>query len=410
LSPVPPARWLVLGLFLVGLALSITLSQATLALLGVFWLLRLRDPAVRATVALPLGWPFLALAVATLVSALAAANPWASLAAAKSLLLAIAFFGLANFLEDAGEAGWFLSGLLLLMAAVSLLGVAQVAFCPEHPWTGTLLERWTRKCHRARGFYSIYMTLAGVLTLVLLATLPRLLPGPGRRRWWWPAAWALCALGLLFTYTRGAWLGVLAGTATLAGLLRRAWLILGVGGLVLATLVLLAGGALEQRFRSLVDPEDATFRERLLMWESGLAILRDHPVTGVGIGQLKVVYPGYALDEAVKKHTSHLHNTPLQIAAERGILGLVAWLWLWVAFFRRGLGIFRGLPPDRGRERRLVAGSLGAIAGFLVAGLSEYNFGDSEVVMVAYVAMAVPFVVERAAGLTSSAARRPGAP
>jgi hypothetical protein len=36
-----------------------------------------------------------------------------------------------------------------------------------------------------------------------------------------------------------------------------------------------------------------------------------------------------------------------------------------------------------------------AIAGFLVGGLTEYNFGDSEVVMVAYAVMALPFVVER---------------
>jgi hypothetical protein len=40
-------------------------------------------------------------------------------------------------------------------------------------------------------------------------------------------------------------------------------------------------------------------------------------------------------------------------------------------------------------------GSLAALTGFLVGGLSEYNFGDSEVVMVAWVMAALPFVVER---------------
>jgi hypothetical protein len=45
------------------------------------------------------------------------------------------------------------------------------------------------------------------------------------------------------------------------------------------------------------------------------------------------------------------------------------------------------------QERALVAGSLAAITGFLVAGLTEYSFGDSEVVMVAWTIMAVPFVV-----------------
>jgi hypothetical protein len=41
-------------------------------------------------------------------------------------------------------------------------------------------------------------------------------------------------------------------------------------------------------------------------------------------------------------------------------------------------------------------GSLAAVAGFLVGGLTEYNFGDSEVVMVAYTVMALPFVAARA--------------
>ena len=47
-------------------------------------------------------------------------------------------------------------------------------------------------------------------------------------------------------------------------------------------------------------------------------------------------------------------------------------------------------------ERALVAGSIAAIAGFLVAGLFEYNFGDSEVAMLAYAVMALAFAASRA--------------
>jgi hypothetical protein len=56
--------------------------------------------------------------------------------------------------------------------------------------------------------------------------------------------------------------------------------------------------------------------------------------------------------------------------------------------------IARRLPEDAARERALVVGSLAAIVGFLVAGLSEYNFGDSEVVLVAWALMALPWVAE----------------
>jgi O-antigen ligase len=84
-----------------------------------------------------------------------------------------------------------------------------------------------------------------------------------------------------------------------------------------------------------------------------------------------------------------VHNTPLQILVERGLLGLAAWLAIWSAFYRRAIGTLRGLAASRSRERALVAGSIAAATGFLVAGLSEYNFGDSEVVMVAWAVMAL---------------------
>ena len=92
-----------------------------------------------------------------------------------------------------------------------------------------------------------------------------------------------------------------------------------------------------------------------------------------------------------------MHNTPLQILVERGVLGLAAWLAIWAAFFARCVGLLRRLPGEAAAERALVVGSLAAIVGFLVAGLSEYNFGDSEVVMVAWALMALPWAVERGA-------------
>jgi hypothetical protein len=52
------------------------------------------------------------------------------------------------------------------------------------------------------------------------------------------------------------------------------------------------------------------------------------------------------------------------------------------------------LPADAVVERGLVIGSIAAITGFLIGGLSEYNFGDSEVVMVAWTIMALPWAAE----------------
>jgi O-antigen ligase len=237
------------------------------------------------------------------------------------------------------------------------------------------------------------MTLAGVLNIALLATLPRVLPG-GVRAWSGPV-WLLTALGLAMTYTRGAWIGLGAGAAALLPLTRRGRLAL-LAGLVLLPVLFLAGPRdLSHRFRSMFDPDEAGIKERVYMWRSGAAMWRERPLLGWGPGGVKREYSRYALPEAFKKRTGHVHNTPLQILVERGVLGLAAWLAIWIAFYRRAIGLLRALDPSRTRARALVAGSIAAVTGFLVAGLSEYNFGDSEVVMVVWAVAALPWAVER---------------
>ncbi|HEX6082562.1 MAG TPA: hypothetical protein VF197_23215 [Methylomirabilota bacterium] len=56
----------------------------------------------------------------------------------------------------------------------------------------------------------------------------------------------------------------------------------------------------------------------------------------------------------------------------------------------RARAAIRQLPAERTAERALVVGSIAVITGFLIGGLSEYNLGDSEVVMVVWVIMALP--------------------
>src|SRR5438132_13206860 len=115
-----------------------------------------------------------------------------------------------------------------------------------------------RKCGRARGFFSIYMTLGGVLTLVLVSALPRVALG-SRSAVWAVPAWLVGLVSLGLTSVRGAWLGFAVGVAGCALGLRRRWLVLAALGLVLGGGVVFAPELL-RRAQSVGDRADDTPR------------------------------------------------------------------------------------------------------------------------------------------------------
>ncbi|MBI2526455.1 MAG: O-antigen ligase family protein [Candidatus Rokubacteria bacterium] len=396
-------RRALLGAFVLGLGFSITLSQSALAALTLLWLWRLRDPTVRARQTWPLVGPLCAFAAATLLSAALSAEPGASLAASRGLLMGAALWVTADAVAGDAAAQRFLSALTLVAAAAACMGLVQVLACPGEPSSPGLLRWFFHRCDRARGAFSIYMTLAGVLNVVLLAALPRLLVGPGRA--WRGLAWLAMLLGLGATYTRGAWLGFALGVMAVVALARRRRLVVAAALLAVAAIAALAPGPLGYRLRSMGDPAEAGVKERRYMWQSGIRMWAERPWLGVGPGGVKRRYAEFALPEAFKKRTGHVHNTPLQILVERGVLGLAAWLWIWVAFFVRAAGLLRARPRDDHAGRALVLGSMAAAVGFLGAGLSEYNFGDSEVTLVMCALMALPFAAARPGPDTPGGAR-----
>jgi O-antigen ligase len=197
---------------------------------------------------------------------------------------------------------------------------------------------------------------------------------------------------LALTLTRSAWVGVFAGVGTLFLLKDRR--LVGLLPIVVAIVVGVAPASVTDRVYSMFDRNDPTSRDRMAMLESGRAMVRDYPLTGVGPDMVQHVYPRYRVPWAVQPSNPHLHNVPMQIAAERGLPALAAWVWFIGA-------AIRGLWPRlrRSRTPALAAGGLAAIAAMLAAGLFEYNFGDSEFLMLFLVMITAPFAADRDGGL-----------
>ena len=389
------ARRALLAAFVLGLGFSITLAQAALALLTLLWLGRLCGRETRDAVRWPLWRPVLAFGAVSVMSALLAAHPAEALAACKKLLLVATFYVSTDELDSAERAERLLSALALVVAAAAMAGLLQVSFCPGYEADYGSPAWLYHRCARARGFFSSYMTLAGVLSLTLLVSLPRLLLGTSFRPWF-ALEWFASLAGLAATYTRGAWIGFASGVLALWPAIRKRRWLLAAGFLVMGVAVMAGPQRLRERALTMTDPGDVTVKERIYMWRSGIVMWREPPWLGVGPGGVKREYRHYAQAEVLRKRTGHLHNSALQILVELGVAGLLAWLWIWAAFFTEAVRLLRRLPATAIRERALVAGSIAAITGFLIAGMSEHNFGDSEVVMLAWMIMALPFTVRGA--------------
>ena len=252
---------------------------------------------------------------------------------------------------------------------------------------------------RPMGSLSHYMTYSGLIMLVLAAAVARLLFYPAQRIWPAVAVPAL-AVALAATQTRNACLGALAAIACLLPL-RQVRLLLAVPVLILVFVV--AAPAADQGPRVL-DRESAGRLEpgSTPMLVMGREMVRDHPLFGVGPEMVGRVYGQYLQPNPVHTYNPHLHNVPVQIAAERGLPALAMWLWFVVT---AAWGLFQEFR--RGPAPSLAAAGLGAIVAMLVAGLFEYNFGDSEFMMLFLALITLPYAaLGSAPAVRSTAARR----
>jgi O-Antigen ligase len=389
-----------LTLLLVALLTSITAVGVLIPLLVLASLARLTDPTARAHYRFPLAMPILAFALVSLISALVSDHRPTSILALRHLYPVLLFFIVANEFRSAEQIGRALWWFGATVVVVSVYAMLQTLVCTTSIDIPALVA-WALKlkfpaCRqpsvepfRAKGFFSIYMTLGGSLLVALSLSLAAATLGRERWRPALQSGFALVALAL--TYVRNAWVGLGAALVVVV-LLSRRWLLLTLAGAAVI-LALALPSPMRGKIVSMFDPVSPSVSERLYFWKAGGQMVLEAPLLGLGPGAVKIEYPNYRDAATRRSGTSHLHSNVVQIAAERGMLGLVTWCAIWLAFLVRAARIYSGLPPGRSDARALVAGSIAAVVGFLVAGLFEYSFGDSEVIGLVWVVAAFPFAL-----------------
>ena len=342
-------------------------------------------------------WPLAAYAGATLVASFFSVDPRISFEDCKQLVL----FAIVpiTYRLFRGERSLTAVDVVITVGALNAIyGIVQYG----------ILD-FDNVARRVQGNLGHYMTYSGVIMLVACTAVARVMFRRRERIW---AALVLPAVlvALVLTLSRNAWVGACAGIGTLFLLrdLRSVFRMAALLPVALGLFIAFAPSAITDRLYSAVSLKEAygdsvtststvqSNRDRIAMIKSGLRIVRDNPLTGVGPDMVIQVYPGYREPTAVSQRNSHLHNVPLQIAAERGLPALAIWLWfvvvLLVDFVR--LRKTSSLPS-------LASAGIACVVAMLAAGMFEYNFGDSEFLMLFLVLITLPYAAGRVAPLAA---------
>ncbi len=116
-------------------------------------------------------------------------------------------------------------------------------------------------------------------------------------------------------------------------------------------------------------------------------MIRDRPFFGQGIGSFFWRLPAYSHHSFYE----NAHNYFLQIGAELGMVGLIAFLWLLVIIVKSGVSLFLQLK-DR-YWKLLVGGLVGGILGFLLTCLADHPLLLLEMQFIFWLAAAILFTL-----------------
>ena len=368
--------------FAASLQISIAAANILLALMMVCWVAQIVQDRTLPSVP-RFFWPLAAYAAVTLGISAVSLDPRTSIVDDKQLVLLVivpAVYQIAR-----GERAALVVDVIVSVGAASAAyGIIQYG-----------LLHYDNLGRRPEGAMSHYMTYSGLLMLVICAAAARLIFG--RRGRMWPAlVMPALIVALALTLGRSAWIGASVAIALLLALKDvRLTVLLPV---FIAILFAIAPGTVTKRVMSIFDAQEPTNQDRLAMIEIGARIVNDHPLTGVGPNMIPRVYAQYRPDYAINAVNPHLHNVPLQIAAERGLPALAMWLWFVGSLLVAHVRLFR-----RHADKVPAAAALAAVAAMLAAGLFEYNFGDSEFLMLFLVLVTLPFAAARGDNAAASA-------
>lgn len=260
------------------------------------------------------------------------------------------------------DLGRLVNAFILSALAVSLIGLYQFFFTD---WV--IIGEGVRRILAVYGSpnnLALYLDRALPLVIALV-----LFVDDKRARLVYTLAAIPIALCLYLTYSRGAWLiGLPAGLLVIGWMSgRRARL--AVIALLIVSAIVLIPFLQTERAQSLFQSGTGTGFFRVSVWESGIAMIRDHPIFGIGLDNFLYEYPKYISPDAWREpNLSHPHNIVLDFWTRLGIGGVIALGWMIWEFYKKGFTEIRELT---GNKRAMAIGLIASMTAALAHGMID---------------------------------------
>lgn len=380
------------GLYEFSLLPKRLLIQAVLLVLSCAWVMDLRAgrSVLRSS---PLYLPLFCYLLWSIVSLSQATHPLSGLVAIGHQITFVFVFFLAFHLFPPGALPAFLRISAGVGIFVSLIGIAE--------WHGI----GTAYLPLSNGRPSATFAYRNFAAAYLIMNLPLALALAWRGKTGTDTALgllstALMSVFLIYTRTRGAWVGFAFAlliiailcflahrrwSASLApGILRTSRPAQGMAALALLLCVALAAlppaiaspqaRAIDEQKIELLDALSSIAapsgdRGRLALWKNTLPMIADHPLLGVGSGNWCYAYPPYDGGDMVRAGSApqRPHNDYLWIASETGLPGLFFYIWFLIAIAGLALAVLR--TSEQASYALAIATGLLAMLGY---GLFEF--------------------------------------
>lgn len=202
------------------------------------------------------------------------------------------------------------------------------------------------------------------------------------------AVTALLSLCMVYTYSRGNWIGLMVAIALFFMFYDGRIVWLGVIAMFFAPLLL--PQTVINRLMSVGDTADTSTSYRVYIWMGTISMLRDYWLCGVGLGTeaFNAIYPYYSYSGIVAPHS---HNLYLQIITENGFLGIITFLSIIFTYYRMSISAIVGMKNDKSKRMltATVTGLAAGMFGYLVQGMFDNVWYNYRIVFMFYIILAL---------------------